>query len=71
MENLVVSAENWIIGHIIHYDQDTVEFLMVLLLLVFYHLTLRVDNMLQGFWIIMIEKMGSSFVCCTFISFSI
>ena len=44
---LVVSAEFRVVGKVVNDDHNAEEFLMVPLLLVFYHLVLRVDDSLQ------------------------
>ena len=61
MEDLAVAAEFRVISKIVNDDHYTEEFLVVLLLLVFYHLVLRVDNSLQAFGIIVVEEDGLLF----------
>ena len=70
MEDLAVSAECRIVGRVVNDDHNAEYVLMVLLLLVFYHLVLSLNDSLQAFGIVVVEVDGLLFVCCTFISFS-
>ena len=63
MEDLAVSAEFQVVGKVVNDDHTAEEFLMILLLLVFYHLVLRVDDSLQVFRIIVVEVDGFLFLC--------
>ena len=56
MEDLAVAAELRVVSKIVNDNHYTEEFLVVLLLLVFYHLVLRVNNSLQAFRVIMVEE---------------
>ena len=61
MKDLAVSAECRVVGKVVNDNHTAEEFLMFLLLLVFYHLVLRVDDSLQAFWIVVVEVDGLLF----------
>ena len=58
MQQFALPREGWIVGHIINYDQDTEEFLMILLLLELYDFVLGLDDVLQRLGVVVVEVDG-------------
>ena len=63
MEQFALPGEGWIVSHIIHDDQDAEELLVVLLLLELDDLVLGLDDVLQGFGVVVVEVDGLLLWC--------
>ena len=58
MEQFALPDEDWIVSHIINYDQDAEELSVVLLLLELYDFVLGLDDVLQRFGVVVVEVDG-------------